>query len=129
MHFQAKITREVNKGNLIAFAEVTVDSQLTLRDVRLMQGEKGMFIGMPSNEWKGRDGETRYTEVYSVNGRGVYEDMLRAVRDAYLTHRAVMERKPAENCRDGPSFEEQEDGDDPFPAHTETGGGYQSLNF
>ena len=84
MEFRAKITREVNKGKLIAFADLVADDQLILRGAKLMRGENGMFLSMPDTEWKDRFGETHYTDTFAPANREVQGQMFRAVRDAYI---------------------------------------------
>ena len=81
MEYHSKITREVGKGNLIAFADVSVGGELILRDVRLMNGEKGLFLGMPRSEWKDRFGETHYADLFCPASKEAYANMLQSVRD------------------------------------------------
>lgn len=38
------------RGNLMGFANVTVNDCLRIDDFKVLQGEKGLFVGMPSKE-------------------------------------------------------------------------------
>lgn len=50
------------RGNLMGFANVTVNDCLRIDDFKVLQGEKGLFVGMPSKATQGRDGKTAYYE-------------------------------------------------------------------
>ena len=132
MEFRAKITREIGKGNLIAFADVNAGGVLNLRGVRLMQGDRGLFIGTPGTEWKDRFGETRYTDVFSPIGKQVYAEMLQSVRDAYLEYRATVQKtaqtEQDESSGHAPRDAPAEDDELPFFVREPDEGG-QSMNF
>jgi stage V sporulation protein G len=49
-----KITRE---GKMKAVASITLDNEFAVHDIKVIEGEKGLFIAMPSK--KGNDGEYR----------------------------------------------------------------------
>lgn len=47
-----KITKE---GKLKAVASITIDGEFVVHDIKVIEGDKGLFIAMPSR--KGADGE------------------------------------------------------------------------
>lgn len=49
-----KITKE---GKLRAVASITIDDEFVVHDIKVIEGEKGLFIAMPSK--KAADGEYR----------------------------------------------------------------------
>ena len=49
-----KITKE---GKLKAVASITLDNEMVVHDIKIIEGEKGMFIAMPSK--KSLDGTFR----------------------------------------------------------------------
>lgn len=49
-----KITKE---GKLKAVASITIDDEFVVHDIKVIEGDKGMFIAMPSK--KSTDGEYR----------------------------------------------------------------------
>lgn len=49
-----KITKE---GKLKAIVSITLDQEFVVHDIKVIEGEKGLFIAMPSK--KGSDGEYR----------------------------------------------------------------------
>lgn len=115
MEFTAKITREINRGNLVAVADVVADNALLLKGVKLLKGENGMFLGMPSTEWKDRFGETHYEPVFQPADRDVKADMFRAVRDAYTDYEETLSRTQTETGADPRAGPRQEDPDElPF---------------
>lgn len=49
-----KITKE---GKMKAIASITIDNEFVIHDIKVIEGEKGLFIAMPSK--KTADGEYR----------------------------------------------------------------------
>ncbi len=49
-----KITKE---GKMKAIVSITIDNEFVIHDIKVIEGEKGMFIAMPSK--KAADGEYR----------------------------------------------------------------------
>ena len=49
-----KITKE---GKMKAIVSITIDDEFVVHDIKVIEGEKGMFIAMPSR--KSTDGEYR----------------------------------------------------------------------
>jgi len=41
------------KGNLVGFATVKINDSFVVEDFKILQGEKGLFVGMPSKPDKG----------------------------------------------------------------------------
>ena len=54
------------RGNLMGFANVTVNDCLRIDDFKVLQGEKGLFVGMPSKATQDRDGKS-----FEVHGTGL----------------------------------------------------------
>ena len=92
MRFQAKITREINAGKLIAIADVNVENAILLRGVKLIRGENGLFVSMPSTKWEDRFGETHYQDIFCPLTPEAKEEMLRSVRDAYIAFEGTLNR-------------------------------------
>ena len=49
-----KVTKE---GKMKAIVSITIDNEFVIHDIKVIEGEKGMFIAMPSK--KAADGEYR----------------------------------------------------------------------
>lgn len=58
-----KITKE---GKMRAVVSITLDDELVIHDIKLIEGDKGLFIAMPSK--KASDGEYRDI-AHPINSR------------------------------------------------------------
>jgi stage V sporulation protein G len=57
---EVRIFPKENLGKTLAFANVTIMDQFVVKNLRVVKGDKGIFIGMPSNRKK--NGE--YVDVF-----------------------------------------------------------------
>ena len=65
MKFKAKITRMVDGNSKIkAIADVSFEGGFRVTGIKVCQGSKGLFIGMPSNSYTNSDGEKKYTDIF-----------------------------------------------------------------
>ena len=67
-------------NNLKAFVQVELDSQLVLTGIKLVKGNKGLFLGMPSQKW---DSDEEYHDIYFPITGEFREELTEAVIDAY----------------------------------------------
>ena len=67
-----------NMGNLKAFADITIDECFVVHGLKVIDGKKGLFVGMPSRKGK----ERFYDTAHPINNeaRKVIVD---AVMNAY----------------------------------------------
>ena len=71
-----KITKE---GRMKAIVSITLDNEFVVHDIKVIEGEKGLFIAMPSK--KAADGEYRdIAHPINPEVRAMFED---AILDAY----------------------------------------------
>ena len=61
-----KITKE---GKMKAIVSITIDDEFVVHDIKVIEGEKGLFIAMPSK--KATDGEYRDI-AHPINIRKLY---------------------------------------------------------
>ena len=67
-----KISASINKmvdnpeSATKAFASVILDGMFAVHGLRVMEGEKGRFVNMPSTSYKDRDGNTQYNAPEQV---------------------------------------------------------------
>ena len=67
-------------GNTLAFASIAVDDMVAIRGVRVVDGEKGMFMSMPQS----KDKEGEYHDIaFPLNG-DLRKEMEAAVIDEYM---------------------------------------------
>ena len=55
-----KITKE---GKMRAVVSITLDNEFVVHDIKVIEGEKGSFVAMPTKTTEGKDGKTEYSEV------------------------------------------------------------------
>ena len=71
-----KITKE---GKMIAIVSITLDDELVVHDIKVIEGDKGLFIAMPSK--KAADGE--YRDIAHPINSATRERLQKAILDAY----------------------------------------------
>ena len=65
MKIKAKITRIVDGNSKIkAIADVSFEGGFRVTGIKVCQGSKGLFLGMPSNSYTNSDGEKKYTDIF-----------------------------------------------------------------
>ncbi len=65
MTFSVKIHNVIENGKpLKAVASVTMDGMFAVHNVRVIKSEKGMFIGMPYETYKDKDGKDTRRDVF-----------------------------------------------------------------
>ena len=52
-----RVRKVAKEGNLKAVVSITMDEEFVVHDIKVIEGEKGLFIAMPSK--KATDGEYR----------------------------------------------------------------------
>ena len=73
---------EKDETNLRAFANITIDDSLAIKDLRIIDGNKGLFVAMPSR--KNKEGVYRDI-VHPINQevRDMFEEeILKAYKEA-----------------------------------------------
>ena len=70
------------KGNLLGFANITVADSIRIDDFKILQGEKGLFVGMPSKA-QTKDGKTNYYETVRPISKEFRAVLNEAVVEAY----------------------------------------------
>lgn len=71
-----KITKE---GKMRAVVSITLDDELVVHDIKVIEGDKGLFIAMPSK--KAADGE--YRDIAHPINSATRERLQKAILDAY----------------------------------------------
>ncbi|MBN2403489.1 MAG: SpoVG family protein [Spirochaetes bacterium] len=52
---EVRVFPKDNLGKTLGFANITLMDKFVVKNLRIVQGEKGIFIGMPSNKRKNGD--------------------------------------------------------------------------
>ena len=83
-YVMAKIEKVMNTGNsLKAFATVTIANCFTFKDVRVMEGKKGLFVAMPNKSFTNSQGETKYADVCHATNTEMHKRIEDTVINAY----------------------------------------------
>lgn len=84
-----KISASINKmvdnpdSSTRAYASVTLDGMFAVHGLRVMEGEKGRFVNMPSTSYKDRDGNMQYNDTFHAITKSAREAINQAVLNAY----------------------------------------------
>ena len=71
-----KITKE---GQMRAIVAITIDDEFVIHDIKVIEGEKGLFIAMPSK--KATDGE--YRDIAHPINSGTRENIQKIILESY----------------------------------------------
>ena len=71
-----KITKE---GKMRAIVSITIDDEFVIHDIKVIEGEKGLFIAMPSK--KATDGE--YRDIAHPINSGTRETIQKIILENY----------------------------------------------
>ncbi len=77
-----KITKE---GKMKAIVSITLDNEFVVHDIKVIEGEKGLFIAMPSK--KAADGE--YRDIAHPINSSTRDNIQRIILESY--EKAMME--------------------------------------
>ena len=80
-------------GKLRALASANI-SGFAVHGIRVMNGEKGLFVAMPSRSYKSADGTTQYEELFHPVTAEARTALYGAVIDGY--HEAVIQAQSEE---------------------------------
>ena len=82
-----KITKE---GKMKAIVSITIDDEFVVHDIKVIEGEKGLFIAMPSK--KATDGE--YRDIAHPINSGTRESIQSIILENY--EKALLEPEETE---------------------------------
>ncbi len=71
-----KVTKE---GKMKAVVSITIDDEFVVHDIKVIEGEKGLFIAMPSR--KAADGE--YRDIAHPINSGTRENIQKLILERY----------------------------------------------
>ena len=74
-----RVRRLAKEGKLKAVASITLDEEFVVHDIKVIEGEKGLFIAMPSK--KSADGE--YRDIAHPINSGTRENMQNLILAKY----------------------------------------------
>ena len=86
MNFNAKVKKTFDTGKLKAVFDVTLEDEFVIHEVKLIEGQKGRFVSMPSEKWSGEQGRVRRVDIAHPLNAKVRAALFAAIEDAYENH-------------------------------------------
>ena len=74
-----RVRRMAKEGKLKAVVSITIDEEFVVHDIKVIEGEKGLFIAMPSK--KALDGE--YRDIAHPINSGTRDRIQRIILEKY----------------------------------------------
>ena len=74
-----RVRKVAKEGKMKAVVSVTIDDEFVVHDIKVIEGEKGLFIAMPSR--KAADGE--YRDIAHPINSDTRERIQREIREKY----------------------------------------------
>ena len=74
-----RIRKVAKEGKMKAIVSITIDNQFVIPDIKVIEGEKGLFIAMPSR--KASDGE--YRDIAHPINTETRESLQKLILDTY----------------------------------------------
>ena len=74
-----RIRKVEKEGKMKAVVSITIDDEFVVHDIKIIEGEKGFFIAMPSR--KANDGE--YRDIAHPINSGTRENIQKLILDKY----------------------------------------------
>lgn len=81
----AKIDRMIDRENATvkAYASVNLGGEFVIKDIAVVDGQKGMFARMPFRSYKGANGDTQYSDIAFALTDSARQSLNDAVIGAY----------------------------------------------
>lgn len=83
MKIKARIDRMVNTGNVKAIASVSLDGMFVVKNLKVMDGKKGLFVSMPQETYPGKDGQKKYSNTFFALTNSAKMALQESVLQAY----------------------------------------------
>ena len=74
-----RVRKVAKEGKMKAVVSITIDEEFVVHDIKVIEGEKGLFIAMPSR--KATDGE--YRDIAHPINSGTREKIQNTILDRY----------------------------------------------
>ena len=103
---QARIDHVTGYEKVKAFASANIGGAFAIHGLRVVDGEKGLFVAMPSTSFQ-RDGKTEYQETFHPGSGEARKALNDAVLEAY-------EQKLAEEQTEDEALDEEQTEDQSF---------------
>ena len=88
-----RVRRIEKEGKMKAIVSITMDNEFVIHDIKVIEGEKGLFIAMPSK--KAMDGE--YRDIAHPINSGTREKIQSTILGKY---EEALEKEPEEEVQE-----------------------------
>ena len=86
MKIDAKVVKSFDKGNVKAICDVTLEDAFAIHGVKLIKGQNGDFVSMPSDKWKNTQGDVKHSDIVHPLDSDTRAQLFKAVASAYDAH-------------------------------------------
>ena len=83
MKIKERIDRMVKTGNVKAIASVSLDGMFVVKNLKVMDGKKGLFVSMPQETYSGKDGQKKYSNTFFALTNSAKLTLQESVLQAY----------------------------------------------
>lgn len=83
MKIKARIDKVLSDSKVLAIASVSLDGQFVIKGLRVVDGNKGLFVAGPQSSYKDKDGKVKYQDLFFPISNAGKVDLEKAVLDAY----------------------------------------------
>lgn len=84
-----RIRKVEKEGKMKAVVSITMDDEFVVHDIKVIEGDKGLFIAMPSR--KATDGE--YRDIAHPINSGTRDRIQKIILDKYEAELEIMEEE------------------------------------
>ena len=84
-----RIRKVEKEGKMKAVVSITMDDEFVVHDIKVIEGDKGLFIAMPSR--KATDGE--YRDIAHPINSGTRDPIQKIILDKYEAELEIMEEE------------------------------------
>ena len=74
---------KLNDNNVLALATITIDNELVITGLKILKGQNGLFVAMPSKKNAKEDSEKKYYDIAFPITRDAREVIQQAVLDKF----------------------------------------------
>ena len=105
MKIKARINRMVSGDRVKAIASVSLDGQYVVKGLRVVDGNKGLFVAPPQSSYKDGEGNTKYSDIFFPISNAGKSNLQDAVLNAYS-----QELSKVQGMNQNAGFESQDSG-------------------
>jgi stage V sporulation protein G len=78
-----RLTDSNGESKIRAYASVTIGNAFAVHGIKVIESDKGTFVGMPNRSYEDKNGETKYSDVFHSITKEGYQAINNAVINAY----------------------------------------------